>query len=621
MNYRRLQALRLLYIALIGFLLYSLVMAHSAEVSTVWQTVNPTIFLPAFFAASVLLLVIVLSSSEKTKYKLSWVILYSVICRSFSAVVFPAGGIGPQQGEGLSITRLIFDSTVHGGWAPWPPNNALVVLYNSVRGENFQSAIAVIFARMLGIDVYWTHIWLSPVLWGAVVPITIFAVTKALGGNDTTSILASLLITAFPHTILWGTFSVSNSLGFVFFLVSLFLFINYLSSKEGNIMLLIAIFFSASLLSHPLTGIMTLSLLLLAAAIKAFSIEKKDTPFIAKTTLVTAFLLSAFLLPFSLLLLRIIYAQFTSFTLNAFAGLPVIRVAGLLVIGEYVNFSIDALSVFLAGPLLGFIGIIYMFIRRRKKPEDEHVSLNLLFVLLGYMMILIDYRILKFLMVNVPFDAERLLVFEYLLVVPFVGFLLSGVLNHLDGEATRYTLKGMQPSSSSTHFARIGTTAKRIAVYASMAVVLAAWLTSSVYYAYPRYSFLQVTQYEIEAAKYIEANTNGTYIVICDLWFNYAGGMLVGINNTRAFYFSIAERTGAEAFRALREAPSASTINETLTPFEHEGIHFQTVYFIVCQPRLGTDEFNRIVANATENNLGIYNTFGNGKLYIFYYNR
>jgi hypothetical protein len=154
-----------------------------------------------------------------------------------------------------------------------------------------------------------------------------------------------------------------------------------------------------------------------------------------------------------------------------------------------------------------------------------------------------------------------------------------------------------------------------------MIIVLAAWLTSSVYYAYPHYSTLQITEYEIEAARYIETNTNGSYIVICDQWFDYAGGMLVGINNTRAFYFSIAERTGVEAFMALRVDPSANTINKTLTPFDKEGIHFLTAYFIVNQARLGTDEFNRIVTKAAENNLEVYRIFGDGKLYIFYHSR
>lgn len=583
----------------------------------VWDSLTP-MFLPVLFAASLVLLVMVLSTSEKIRYKLSWVIVYSIVCRSFSEIIFPAGGIGPQVGEGLSITRLIFDSTIRGSWAPWPPSNVLVILYNALRGENFQSALTVIFARMFAVDVYWTHIWLSPILWGAFVPITTFAIAKALGGNDTTSILASLLITAFPYSIFWGTLAASNSLGFVFFLISIFFFLRYLSSTGRKILLPMAIFFTVSILSHLLSGVMVLSFLILAIAVKAFNLEKNEAPLIAKTTLVLAFLLSTVLLPFSLLFQRVIYAQYTTFSLNAFAGLPVARILSLLAIGYYADLSVQAALVFLAGPVLGLIGIIYVFLRRRKKPDDRPVSLNLLLILLGYLMVLIDYRILKLFMIYLPFDAERLLVFEYLLVVPFVAFVVYGVLAYLTGSVTTLAHTGI-PATSSTHSTRAGVRLKHIVVYVSMAILLAAWLTSSVYYAYPHVSTLQVTDYEIDAARYIDAKTDGSYIVICDQWFGYAGGMLVGINNTRAFYFSVAERTGIESFSALRTDPSITNINKTLAPFEQEGIHFQTVYFIVNQQRLGTNEFDRIIAKATENKLGLYHAFGDGKLFIFYY--
>lgn len=601
-----------------GDLLYLVYVARSGEVFTVWDNLTP-IFLPTLFAASLVLLVMVLSASEKLKYKLSSVIIYSIVCRSFSEIIFPAGGIGPQAGEGLSITRLIFDSTIRGSWAPWPPDSPLIILYNALRGENFHSALTVIFARMFAVDVYWTHIWLSPVLWGAFVPITTFAIAKALGGNDTTSILASLLITVFPYTILWGTLGAANSLGFVFFLISIYFFLRYLSSTGGKILLPMAIFFTVSILSHLLSGIMAVSVLILAIAVKAFNLEKGEAPLMAKTTLVLAFLLSAVLLPFSLLFQRVIYAQYTNFTLNAFTGLPITRVLSLLAIGYYADLSVQAAFVFLTGPVLGFVGIIYMFLWRRKKLEDRSVSLNLLFVLLGYVMVLADYRILKFFMIFVPFDAERLLVFEYFLVVPFVAFAVYGILTYLvGGNIATVAHKGIAATSSPLS-TKTRLRAKHFVVYGSMAILLAAWLTSSVYYAYPHVSSLQVTDYEIDAARYIDAETNGSYIVICDQWFGYAGGMLVGINNTRAFYFSVAERTGIESFSALRADPSVTAINKTLAPFEQEGIHFQTAYFIVNEQRLGTDEFNRIVAEATENKLGLSRTFGDGKLFIFYY--
>jgi len=39
-------------------------------------------------------------------------------------------------------------------------------------------------------------------------------------------------------------------------------------------------------------------------------------------------------------------------------------------------------------------------------------------------------------------------------------------------------------------------------------------------------------------------------------------------------------------------------------------------YFIVTEPRLGTEEYNRTISKALQNGLQVYATFGNGKLYV-----
>lgn len=618
MNFRYLYAIRSLYFFMIGFLFYTLIMGRSGEIYTVWQAM-PLFFIPAFFGATILLLAIVFSTSERVEYKLLFVIMYSILSRSFSAIVFPAGGVGPQQGEGLSATRLLFESTIRDGWAPWPPNNILILLFNWFRGENFQSVLSVVSARMLGVDVFWAHVWLAPMMWGVFVPVCIFALTRILGGNETTSVLASLMITAFPVTIVWGTFSVPNSLGYIFFLLSVLFFITYLSSRKPKILLLMAIFVVCSLLSHLLTGIVTFSLLLLTIAMRAYESEKREAPLAAITSLVFGFLLSTVLLPLSLLSLRVIYIRYVYFSLNVLVGLPPTEILSLLVLGEYANFRIEAIPVFLAGPVLGFIGIVSSLRRAQKKGIDRRASLSLL-LLLGYLMVLVDHRILKLFVVNTPFNAERLLVFQYLMIAPFVALFINSVVSYLQKNGTRLFRKKINPPSA-LGIARTRLSMRQIGVYSVIAIILASWLTASAYYAYPHSSFLQITDYEIEAARYIETSTNKTYIVICDQWFAYAGGMIVGINNTRAFYFSAASRVGIELFNAMRKEPSGDTMNQTLALMEQDNLHFGIVYFVVEEPRLGTDEFNRVIANATENNVNVYHTFGNGKLCIFYYQR
>jgi len=49
----------------------------------------------------------------------------------------------------------------------------------------------------------------------------------------------------------------------------------------------------------------------------------------------------------------------------------------------------------------------------------------------------------------------------------------------------------------------------------------------------------------------------------------------------------------------------------------------KVAYFIISEPRLGTEEFNNILSKAKEN-LQVYGRpegFGNGKLYVFSYRK
>jgi len=56
---------------------------------------------------------------------------------------------------------------------------------------------------------------------------------------------------------------------------------------------------------------------------------------------------------------------------------------------------------------------------------------------------------------------------------------------------------------------------------------------------------------------------------------------------------------------AIREGPSVGTVNKILG-IERDGSRFEVIYFVVEEPRLGTDEFNRVVNKALENNLKVF---------------
>jgi len=46
-----------------------------------------------------------------------------------------------------------------------------------------------------------------------------------------------------------------------------------------------------------------------------------------------------------------------------------------------------------------------------------------------------------------------------------------------------------------------------------------------------------------------------------------------------------------------------------------------TVAYIIEKPRLGTEEYNRVITQALQNDIQVYGVFGEGKLHVFYYEK
>ena len=226
---------------------------------------------------------------------------------------------------------------------------------------------------------------------------------------------------------------------------------------------------------------------------------------------------------------------------------------------------------------------------------------------------LIDYRILKLFMDRLPFHAERLWVFRDFIAAPFVALAICAVVSSLNA-----FLKTKSPPTITV--ASLKTLSKAdlyrfssllLTLNVLIPVAVGGWITFSLSAAYPQWAPLQTTWYELEAVRYIEENTYEKYVVIGDVWTIYAGEIIVGLNNPRAYYFGEFGGTGYDLFVNMTRDPSPqwmlSAMNYTDTT---------VAYFIVTEPRLGTEEFDNTVSKAIQNGLPYY-TFGKGKLYIF----
>ena len=238
-------------------------------------------------------------------------------------------------------------------------------------------------------------------------------------------------------------------------------------------------------------------------------------------------------------------------------------------------------------------------------------------------------------MINVPFiEIDRLWLFRDFTLLPFLAIFVVAAMQEM-----RTTLDRICRNIT-TSLRRIAThkLSKKLSFFARIHLprnvslgsmltnffflaIISGWATVSVYYAYPHWSPLQTSSYELEAVKYIKATTNETYIIVCDSWMTYAGGMIVGIHNPQAYYFSSGDPHGIALFIEMRNNPTNETMKEAM-----KTNNATTAYFIIEKPRLGTDEYNRVIQKAEQNRLqtypgGVFYYKDEEKLHIFYYQR
>lgn len=609
----------ILYLFLIALSFYLLLLSRTGEAHTVWEVLHPA-FIPTLFVATSILLIILLTS-EKVAYKLFFIIVLSVLLRSFFSIIFPAGDLSGQQ-DALGDIRAIYDNRALHGFFSNLQGTFQSQIYSRFGGINFQAAISVVFARMLSIDIFWVHLFLVPVLAGVFTPVAAFLTAKTLSRNEKVAVLASVLISAFPYTLYFGAISVPNSLGFIFFFFSLYFMLKYLDSDDSKTTFLMLTFSFFSFLSHDLTGIMAISFLILALAFKAYKGEQKASSTTARLSLAIGFIFSGGLLPLSLIYLRFFHPAFQAvFTLDKFHELPLGQIVGLSLLGELTYASdFKIILLVIIGPLIAFISMIYLLHHLKRNPAAKH-RIHIYFLVAAFLIVLIDYRILKLFMSGLPFNEERLWVFGDFIAVPFVALAIYAVVSSLET-----FLKAKSPPTIT--IPSLKTLPKRkvirilslvLALNVLIPVLLGGWITFSLSAAYPQVAPLQTTSYELDAVKYIEENTKEKYVVIGDAWTIFAGERIVGLNNPSAYYFYEYNKTGYDLFVNMEKNPSPQWM---LLAMNHTDT--TVAYFIVTQPRLGTEEFNSVVSLALQNKqltvISIPNV-SSQKLYVFSYRK
>jgi len=588
-----------IYIILITYSIYLLLQARSGWIyGTIWSVVSPHFFTTYFIAGFVLIGIILYSSTRATS-KLALIIPYALIAAMIPAIILYPGNAGDPL-DSMGFARMVIDYgnfrvySFAANLNPWS-------LYWLVKEKGLPLSTAI-FAKLLNIDVYWVHTFITPLLWGTFIPVATYKTSKLLDIGERVSLIASFFAAIYMNFLGWGSRSTGNSFGFIPFLVSVGFSLWYLKHHKNRIALFLALFTAiASWLSHPLTGIVALLLLFLAIGLKKYEAIKLKSRLPARLLLGAILIICIFAIPAFFGINSLIYAVFapqfaseaiTRFSLERLLETDIL----LLVFGEYATYGFKDLVLSVLIPFIGIVGLAYA-LKNEKRTQDKKVLI--LFAGLALMILIVVYRILNYAMVYVLFGPKRLWTFQDMIAIPFAALTISNVVKYFEGTNTPNPIKLLKFEKWKIKIAW-----RHILAAILVGLALSAFALFSVHESYGRYGGMQLTELEVQAVKYIDEHAEGRYVVITVPATTQVGWGFVGIwNPTKYYVYS----------QSLGQQPTVSGLFGYMSQFE-AGIG----YYIASSFR--TPNFKRAVAEASKI-FGLLKILSSeeGSVYIFDY--
>lgn len=582
-----------LYLAFVVLCFLALVLSRSEETVSIWAVMHPA-FLPFFFIATLLLLAVLLSKT-RTGLKLFFVLVHSLLVHSFLIIVLNLGLQGDVWytlgwtrdivNTGQSLSSL-FDY-VSGG-----TSFSVFQMFYFVSRKRVLQALVPIFANMFGVDIYWSQVFLTPALWSLFVPFLIYKIVKSLGGRESDAILGAFLSLMMPTLIWWGATTLPDTLGKVFFLLTVYLGLRFLSSHETSLRQTFLVFILpfVAFLAHFMDGILSFIALFLVLSLKMYrNTDKMST----KVLLMIITVLCMSFLPLSLFALGEVYPGASymrvSFSLEKLYQTDVLS----LIFGDYVNYPFSEILPKILVPALGFVGIIYVAIF---VPKRRLVRSAMLFLLLMEIVFLMDYRITNYGMLNVPFSAGRIRVYRDLLILPFAAMLGVGLLENFYRK-----LQGLSFHIYRRHFTSLGV----ISFVLVSSLITSGFAVLATTNAYTLKPIMNPTPYEVEAIRYIHRTTPEQYVTIADpVFVNLAYGILGGVYS--GYYLR-----QSSLFYAMYIEPSAEVLEGAMAK-----TGASVAYFVIS---IRYQRFFSSIVKSAQEIFETYAVFGDGKLYVFRY--
>lgn len=553
------------YLILLIINFYLLWQAQTIEIiNSPWQVINPAFFIIYFIATINLILIVLFNKNIISSLLLA---LHFFLTTGIALIVYKLGyGFDPFIHQ--ATEQAIYQN---GFISPKP-------LYYLG-----QYSIVIFFAHLLQISVDWIDKLLVPFILSIYLPYFIYtSLNKSFGWKKSLSRLLSLSFLFLPFNLFIATNP--QALANLFVIIILFLSFLYLKGKQISFSLIIFLTLAA-LLIHPISGIPILIYLIIV-----WLLQNKN---IIKTIILAIFvIISSLALPLALILNSFLSIYKIKIDLGQFnLNLPNI-------FSQQFNFFLDTAylyknSIYYFFIIITLLTLIYLF--KQKKAKIFFAS-SLTFIIL-----IINAYLLKLIKVSYIIDYEQEYFSDRVWQLAFY-FLLPLVICGL--------------------YFIIRKIIQRNFIYKLFLILLITTLLSSaLYISYPRYddydnsNFINLSQLDLEAVKYIENNAaEKNYIVLANQMTAVAALKTFGFTKYYNDYYFYPIPTGGQLYQYFLQMIDNASKQIMIEAMELTGV--EQAYFVLPDY---WSQFKVIAEKANKEAEIVTNI--NKKIYIYKYSK
>ncbi len=208
---------------------------------TPWQVI-PKIFIYIFLLITFSIGVLIFSKL-KTGFIIVLIVLHSYFLHAYLPIVYQTG-FGGDKWRHLASEKYLASEQVYSpsligeplkmmSIGPWQVPEVLLAGNKTSYGN--QWGLTLLLSYFLNVNIFWIDYWLIYILWSFFIPLLLYQIAGFIYQSKQFRLLVAFLPTIFYTLQVFGAITIPVSLGFIYFLAVLYLWLYYIRNQDQRV--------------------------------------------------------------------------------------------------------------------------------------------------------------------------------------------------------------------------------------------------------------------------------------------------------------------------------------------------------------------------------------------------